>query len=116
MDTADRLFEMSQRLSEQATLPRFNVPAAIDVLALGKYLRLPTCIRDKIVPKPPLSPVKLKETIEKIDRLVSVKLFDEVSLMCYYLLMLMHTLFAETNRFFRIYKYNSRQEQVNCFF
>ena len=37
------------------SLPNFSLAGAIDVLTLGKYPRLPTCIRDNIVPMPPLS-------------------------------------------------------------
>ena len=42
-------------------MPNFSLAPAIDVLTLGAYPRLPTCIRDRIIPSPSLS------TNEKMD-------------------------------------------------
>ena len=47
---------LSQFLLLFCSLPNFGLAAAIDVLTTGTYPRLPTCIRNRIVPSGPLSP------------------------------------------------------------
>ena len=36
-------------------MPNYSLAPAIDVLTMGSYPRLPTCIRDRIIPQPSLT-------------------------------------------------------------
>lgn len=55
VDTADRLVQLSREELIHARLPAFQVPAAVDVLTLGTYPRLPLCIKSRFIPSPPIS-------------------------------------------------------------
>ncbi|EEC13673.1 hypothetical protein IscW_ISCW011801 [Ixodes scapularis] len=45
VETADILAMMARETLVQARLPSFHIPCAVEVLTLGTYSRLPTCIR-----------------------------------------------------------------------
>ena len=51
------------------SLPNFSLAGAIDVLTLGKYPRLPTCIHDSIIP---LLPLPRDESLKVCDQLEHV--------------------------------------------
>ena len=68
---------MSSQLVVQARLPNFSVPAAVDVLTTGSYPRLPSCIRDKIIPPPAISAREKRATIKRIEQMVLYRLAIE---------------------------------------
>ena len=55
--TADMLARMSREILVQTRLPNYPFPDAVfEVLTTGTYNRLPTCIRERIVPLDPITP------------------------------------------------------------
>ena len=77
MDTADKLHILANQLVVQARLPNFSIPAAVDVLTTGSYVRLPTCIRDKIISQDPILPVEKKATLKRIEQIILYRLVVE---------------------------------------
>lgn len=65
-NTADNMYNIARNTLSQARLPAFQVPTAVEVLTLGTYSRMPSCIRDKIIPPEPIS---LQDKVETLDRL-----------------------------------------------
>lgn len=49
IETAD-ILKMSGKSLAQVRLPSFQLPSAVEVLTSGTYTRLPSCIRDCIIP------------------------------------------------------------------
>ncbi|XP_048587940.1 mediator of RNA polymerase II transcription subunit 14 isoform X3 [Nematostella vectensis] len=74
VDTADMLARMARETLVQARLPTFCLPAAVDVLTTGTYQRLPTCIRDKIVPPDPLSLSEKNKTLQRLNEVIQHRL------------------------------------------
>jgi len=56
------------------SLPNFSLAGAIDVLTLGKYPRLPTCIRDNIVPLPSLSREENVTVCRQLEHIIQQRL------------------------------------------
>ena len=56
------------------SLPNFSLAGAIDVLTLGKYPRLPTCIRDNIVPLPPLALEENLKVCRQLEHVIQQRL------------------------------------------
>ncbi|TMW50711.1 hypothetical protein DOY81_004211 [Sarcophaga bullata] len=83
VETADMLARMSRETLVRARLPNFHIPAAVEVLTTGTYNRLPTCIRERIVPPDPITPQEKKQTLLRLNqviqhRLVSGKLMPQM--------------------------------------
>jgi mediator of RNA polymerase II transcription subunit 14 len=74
VDTADQLFRLSRDLLPNAKLPNFAIPAAVDVLTTGTYSRLPTCIKEKIIPPDPITPEQTLKTLDKLNHLIQQRL------------------------------------------
>ncbi|XP_022785059.1 mediator of RNA polymerase II transcription subunit 14-like isoform X3 [Stylophora pistillata] len=74
VDTADMLARMSRETLVKARLPTFCLPAAVDVLTGGTYPRLPTCIRDKIVPPDPITTVEKTKTLQRLNQVIQHRL------------------------------------------
>uniref|UniRef100_K1QM83 Mediator of RNA polymerase II transcription subunit 14 n=1 Tax=Magallana gigas TaxID=29159 RepID=K1QM83_MAGGI len=66
VETADMLAKMARETLVNARLPTFSLPCAIDVLTLGSYPRLPSCIRDKIVPPDAITPAEKRQTLQRL--------------------------------------------------
>ncbi|KRZ67180.1 Mediator of RNA polymerase II transcription subunit 14, partial [Trichinella papuae] len=49
VDTADRLYQMNCDVLQNARLPAFQIPTAVDVLTLGTYPRLPSVIKREFI-------------------------------------------------------------------
>ncbi|KAL1237284.1 Mediator of RNA polymerase II transcription subunit [Trichinella spiralis] len=49
VDTADRLYQMNCDVLQNARLPVFQIPTAVDVLTLGTYPRLPSVIKREFI-------------------------------------------------------------------
>ncbi|XP_046582734.1 mediator of RNA polymerase II transcription subunit 14-like isoform X2 [Haliotis rubra] len=74
VDTADQLAKVARETLVTARLPSFSLPCAIDVLTTGTYPRLPTCIRDKIVPPDPITPQEKKQTLDRLNQVIQYRL------------------------------------------
>lgn len=81
-DTADVLAKMARETLVQARLPCFQIPAAVEVLTLGTYSRLPTCIREKIVPPDPISPAEKRSTLLRLNQIIQQRLVTSVLPVC----------------------------------
>ncbi|KAL1123440.1 hypothetical protein AAG570_002520 [Ranatra chinensis] len=74
VDTADMLARMSRETLVHARLPNFHIPAAVEVLTTGTYSRLPSCIRDRIVPIDPITPSEKKNTLQRLNQVIQHRL------------------------------------------
>ncbi|XP_028583200.2 mediator of RNA polymerase II transcription subunit 14 isoform X4 [Podarcis muralis] len=74
VDTADRLASLARDALVHARLPSFAIPYAIDVLTTGSYPRLPTCIRDKIIPPDPITKVEKQTTLHQLNQILRHRL------------------------------------------
>ncbi|KAJ8407315.1 hypothetical protein AAFF_G00278890 [Aldrovandia affinis] len=74
VDTADRLAAMARDALVHARLPSFAIPFAIDVLTTGSYPRLPTCIRDKIIPPDPITKGEKQTTLNQLSQILRHRL------------------------------------------
>ncbi|XP_035248987.1 mediator of RNA polymerase II transcription subunit 14 isoform X1 [Anguilla anguilla] len=74
VDTADRLASLARDALVHARLPSFAIPFAIDVLTTGSYPRLPTCIRDKIIPPDPITKAEKQATLNQLSQILRHRL------------------------------------------
>uniref|UniRef100_A0A8D3CKB2 Mediator of RNA polymerase II transcription subunit 14 n=1 Tax=Scophthalmus maximus TaxID=52904 RepID=A0A8D3CKB2_SCOMX len=74
VDTADRLASLARDALVHARLPSFAIPFAIDVLTTGSYPRLPTCIRDKIIPPDPITKNEKQTTLSQLNQILRHRL------------------------------------------
>ncbi|KAF3694623.1 Mediator of RNA polymerase II transcription subunit 14 [Channa argus] len=74
VDTADRLASLARDALVHARLPSFAIPFAIDVLTTGSFPRLPTCIRDKIIPPDPITKAEKQTTLSQLNQILRHRL------------------------------------------
>lgn len=74
IDTADGLSKLARNTLVQARLPAFSIPVAVDVLTSGTYPRLPTCIRDKIIPPDAITPEEEASTLKRLTQIIEYRL------------------------------------------
>lgn len=74
VETADMLARMSRETLVRARLPNFHIPAAVEVLTTGTYNRLPSCIRERIVPPDPITPAEKKQTLLRLNQVIQHRL------------------------------------------
>ncbi|XP_025987694.2 mediator of RNA polymerase II transcription subunit 14 isoform X1 [Solenopsis invicta] len=74
VDTADMLARMARETLVHARLPNFHIPAAVEVLTTGTYGRLPACIRERIVPPDPITPVEKRNTLQRLNQVIQHRL------------------------------------------
>ncbi|CAG7734428.1 unnamed protein product [Allacma fusca] len=74
IDTADTLSRMARETLVHARLPNFHIPAAVEVLTTGTYNRLPTGIRERIVPPDPITASEKKSTLIKLNQVIQHRL------------------------------------------
>ncbi|CAG0916624.1 unnamed protein product [Notodromas monacha] len=74
VDTADLLHRLSKETLVNARLPNFLIPAAVEVLTTGSYPRLPTCIRDNIIPPDPITADERKTTLSRLNQIIQHRL------------------------------------------
>ncbi|XP_060689533.1 mediator of RNA polymerase II transcription subunit 14 [Hemiscyllium ocellatum] len=74
VDTADRMASLARDALVHARLPSFAIPFAIDVLTTGSYPRLPTCIRDKIIPPNPITKSEKQSTLHQLNQILRHRL------------------------------------------
>ena len=59
-------------------MPNFSLAPAVDVLTMGAYPRLPTCIRDRIIPPLPLTAEENQEVFRLLNSVIRFRLSHEV--------------------------------------
>ncbi len=74
IETADVLSRIARETLVHARLPNFHIPAAVEVLTSGSYNRLPTCIRDRIVPPDPITAIEKKSTLNRLNQVIQHRL------------------------------------------
>ncbi|CAG5108193.1 Similar to MED14: Mediator of RNA polymerase II transcription subunit 14 (Aedes aegypti) [Cotesia congregata] len=74
VDTADMLARMARETLVHARLPNFHIPAAVEVLTTGTYSRLPTCIKEKIVPPDPITAIEKRTTLQRLNQVIQHRL------------------------------------------
>lgn len=74
VDTADMLARMARETLVHARLPNFHIPAAVEVLTTGTYSRLPSCIRERIVPPDPITPSERRSTLQRLNQVIQHRL------------------------------------------
>ncbi|KAL4233347.1 Mediator of RNA polymerase II transcription subunit 14 [Mactra antiquata] len=74
VETADSMAKMARETLVCARLPNFSLPCAIDVLTLGTYPRLPSCIREKIVPPDPITSSEKKQVLSRLTQVIQYRL------------------------------------------
>ncbi|KAK0042754.1 mediator of RNA polymerase II transcription subunit 14 [Biomphalaria pfeifferi] len=74
VETADSLHKMAKETLASARLPSFSLPCAIDVLTTGTYPRLPTCIRERIIPPDPITPQEKTQTLQRLNEVIQYRL------------------------------------------
>lgn len=74
INTADNMANIARTTLVQARLPSFQLPCAVEVLTLGTYSRMPTCVRDRIVPPDPISLEDKRATLARLDHIIEQRL------------------------------------------
>ncbi|XP_033107464.1 mediator of RNA polymerase II transcription subunit 14-like [Anneissia japonica] len=74
VDTADMLARMARENLVHARLPNFSIPCAVDVLTTGRYRRLPTCIKDRIVPADPITASEKTSVLLRLNQIIQHRL------------------------------------------
>ncbi|XP_065086369.1 mediator of RNA polymerase II transcription subunit 14 [Ochlerotatus camptorhynchus] len=74
MDTADMLSRMARETLVNARLPNFHIPAAVEILTTGTYSRLPSIIRERIVPPDPITLVEKRQTLQRLNQVIQHRL------------------------------------------
>lgn len=78
VDSADQLARMARETLVNARLPSFALPIAVDVLTTGTFKRMPTCIKERIVPADPISLDDKKRTLNRISHIIEQRLVSQV--------------------------------------
>ncbi|XP_033637879.1 mediator of RNA polymerase II transcription subunit 14-like [Asterias rubens] len=74
VDTADMLSHIARENLVHARLPNFSLPVAVDVLTTGQYKRMPTCIKEKIVPPDPISQNEKANVLQRLNQIIQHRL------------------------------------------
>lgn len=74
IDTADMLSRMARETLVNARLPNFHIPAAVEILTTGGYSRLPSIIRERIVPPDPITPAEKRQTLQRLNQVIQHRL------------------------------------------
>lgn len=74
INTADNMANIARTTLVQARLPSFQLPCAVEVLTLGTYSRMPTCVRDRIVPPSPITAEEKRSTLARLDHIIEQRL------------------------------------------
>lgn len=74
INTADNMVNIARTTLVQARLPPFQLPCAVEVLTLGTYSRMPTCVRDRIVPPDPITLEEKRATFARLNHIIEQRL------------------------------------------
>ncbi|GAB6020174.1 Mediator of RNA polymerase II transcription subunit 14 [Chamberlinius hualienensis] len=80
IDTADMLSRMARETLVHARLPNFQLPCAVEVLTTGSYVRLPTCIKDRILTHDPITSQDKQATLLRLEQIIQHRLVTSVDL------------------------------------
>lgn len=72
--TADILARLSRETLVTARLPAFQLLSAVEVMTMGTYSRLPSCIRDKLVPPDPISNSEKRSALFQLNHIIQQRL------------------------------------------
>ncbi|CAD5119260.1 DgyrCDS7889 [Dimorphilus gyrociliatus] len=78
VDSADQLARMARESLVNARLPSFALPIAVDVLTTGTFKRMPTCIKERIVPADPITMDDKKRTLHRLSHIIEQRLVSQV--------------------------------------
>lgn len=73
-ETADILARLSRETLVTARLPSFQLLAAVEVMTLGTYSRLPACIRDRLVPPKAISNSEKRSALLRLNHIIQQRL------------------------------------------
>lgn len=73
-ETADILARLSRETLVTARLPAFQLLAAVEVMTLGTYSRLPNIIRDRLVPPDPISNAEKRAALFQLNHIIQQRL------------------------------------------
>ncbi len=73
-ETADILARLSRETLVTARLPSFQLLAAVEVMTLGTYSRLPACIRDRLVPPKPIDNSEKRSALIRLNHIIQQRL------------------------------------------
>ncbi|KAF7491073.1 Mediator of RNA polymerase II transcription subunit 14 [Sarcoptes scabiei] len=73
-ETADILARLSRETLVTARLPAFQLLSAVEVMTLGTYSRLPSCIRDRLVPPEPIPNEKKRAALLQLNHIIQQRL------------------------------------------
>lgn len=73
-ETADILARLSRETLASARLPSFQLLAAVEVMTLGTYSRLPSCIRDRLVPPEPIPNSDKRAALLQLNHIIQQRL------------------------------------------
>ncbi|XP_052862208.1 mediator of RNA polymerase II transcription subunit 14 isoform X2 [Anopheles cruzii] len=74
IDTADMLSRVARETLVHARLPNFHIPAAVEILTTGSYSRLPSIIRERIVPPDPITAAEKRQTLQRLNQVIQHRL------------------------------------------
>uniref|UniRef100_A0A915ITZ7 Mediator of RNA polymerase II transcription subunit 14 n=1 Tax=Romanomermis culicivorax TaxID=13658 RepID=A0A915ITZ7_ROMCU len=77
VETADSLYQLSRENLSDARLPVFQIPAAVEVLTLGTYSRLPLSLRTRFVPDDPIKPKEQACVLQRLNQIIIYKLINQ---------------------------------------
>jgi mediator of RNA polymerase II transcription subunit 14 len=81
VNTADSLVELARTKLVIARLPVFQITQAVDVLTLGTYPRLPTCIKEYFIPETPLSHKEQAQTLSRLNKVIEYRLCQSANVL-----------------------------------
>ncbi|CAF0796799.1 unnamed protein product [Brachionus calyciflorus] len=74
VNTADYLYHLANVKLVNARLPSFSILSSVDVLTLGTYPRLPSSIKDRIIPPEKITDDEKEKTLETLNRIIQCRL------------------------------------------
>ncbi|RMZ95698.1 mediator of RNA polymerase II transcription subunit 14-like [Brachionus plicatilis] len=74
VNTADYLYHLANVKLVNARLPSFSILSSVDVLTLGTYPRLPSCIKDRILPSEKITEDEKEKTVKTLNRIIQCRL------------------------------------------
>lgn len=83
IDTADYLVTLAREELVHARLPAFQVPAAIDVLTLGDFPRLPVCITSQFVTDRSITKREETSVLYRLNQVLKTKLSQASATLSY---------------------------------
>ncbi|VDM98233.1 unnamed protein product [Thelazia callipaeda] len=74
LDTADRLVQLAREELVFARLPAFQVAAAVDVLTVGTFSRLPACIKNRFISDSLITPKEEASVLSRLNHVIQCRI------------------------------------------